>query len=251
MGHDSPNCWQTSVECVLVRGGEGEGQRAYLSHECRKESVSPEIFSATNYEFVVIDTWNGIYNLRSGSFNYGFNPLANFRRRRPDCVYEKTAAIDVFVQCADREARFLEFDEALAFFRARDSGKNNKVYLELAFDNGGHAYRLYAPCRYTNFPHAEKGRGSYLQPITGYTLFEEGERFYVAYTAAHVTPEGTQSIEFCVRDMTSFIATKNTRSRAFSLFRILDRLALSVFLVTDDFTRVCRVDGTCRIFDYR
>ena len=58
------------------------------------------------------------------------------------------------------------------------------------------------------------------------------------------------SIEFRVRDMVSFIETKNRDSRLFPVFRVLDRLLLGPFLVTDEFLRIRRESGDCRIFVY-
>ncbi len=73
----------------------------------------------------------------------------------------------------------------------------------------------------------------------------------IAYVAAHMLESGTQTVEFRVRDMVSFIETKNKSSRLFPIFKIFDKLFLSAFFTMDDFSTVRRFpDGDCRLFVY-
>ena len=231
MGAD--NLWQTGVECVLARThGDNEKQYAWLSHECRAESVSPDIFGTHgNYEFVVIKGWNGTVILRSGSYSYGFNPIRNFLGKAPETTHE-ISDIGVDVYCNTRKARVLSFGEALEFFQKEDENKSNKIYMLVEYEIGSHKYELFAPCRYTNYPQSTKN-GKYLQPISGYVLFEDQERFHLSYVAAHIREDGTKTVEFRVREMTSFINTKNKGSRLYPVFKLLDFLLLRFFLVIE------------------
>ena len=247
---DGNNRWQTSVECILARiNGHNEKQYAWLSHECRSESVSPDIFDYQNYEFVVVKGWNGTVNLRSGSYNYGFNPIRNYLGKVPETTHE-ISDIGVEVYCKPRKAKVLGFDEALEFFQKEDESKSNKIYMLVEYETGSHKYELYAPCRYTNYPQSTKN-GKYFQPISGYVLFEDQERFYLSYVAAHIREDGTKAVEFRVREMTSFINTKNNGSRLYPVFKLLDFLLLRFFLVMDDFTRIEKFhNAKCTLFVY-
>ncbi len=247
---DENNRWQTGVECILSRtNGYNEKQYAWLSHECRSESVSPNIFDRQNYEFVVVKGWSGTVCLRGGSYNYGFNPFRNFLGKAPQITHENTD-MGVEVYCKARKARELGFDEAVEFFQKEDVKKSNKIYMLVEYEAGSYKYELYAPCRYTNYPDSSKD-GKYLQPISGYVLFEDRERFHLSYVAAHIREDGTKTVEFRVREMTSFINTKNKGSRLYPVFKLLDFLFLRFFLVMDDFTRIEKFhNGKCTLFVY-
>jgi hypothetical protein len=242
MGADSKNRWQTDVECLLQKTSPHGVQTAFMSHECRGEAVQPEIFGPGIYEFLVIKTWTGTFNLRSGSYNYGFSG------KIPETVYEPTEA-EPFIQCGERQVSYFTLDEALAFLRSEQQAKS-KLYLAAQYRHENADYLLIAPCRYTNFPHPTNEVRRYLQPISGYVLFEDKGRFFTAYIASHVTESGTQSIQFRLRTSTSFIATKNRTARLFPFFDFLDKLFLRRALVTDEFHKILRVDGDCRLFIY-
>ncbi len=163
MGHDTSNRWRTEIECVLARSKDGAKEEyAYLSHECRAENVSSEIFDDRSYEFVAAKTWNGVYYLRGGSYNYGFNPLNNLRKKRPECVYEKLPDDNIFVHCPKRRPRYLDFNEALDILQTEGDGKQIKLYIEATFQHSGFNYTLYAPSKYTNYPHPELNKERFI-----------------------------------------------------------------------------------------
>ena len=252
IGSAQSNFWQTGVECVLARTiGQDEKQYAWLSHECRAESVSPDIFgSHQNYEFVVIKAWNGHVCLRSGSSSYGFNPIQYFLNKAPESTYTTSDGEGVKTNCKMRKVRMLSFAEALDFFQKEDEDKTNKIYMLIEYEIGSCKYELYAPCRYTNYPPSLRDE-KYLQPISGYVLFEDRDKFYMSYVAAHIREDETKSVEFRVREMTSFINTKNRDSRLYPIFKLLDFLFLRFFFVMDDFTRVERFhNAECTLFVY-
>lgn len=256
MAHDSPNRWRTGIECVLTRSKDGaEIQHAYLSHECRAENVASEIFDDRCYEFVAAKLWSGDYYLRGGSYNYGFNPFRNLRKSPPECTYEKLPDENIFVHCPMRSPRYLDFDEALESLQSENDGKRKKLFMKVTFRHSGFNYALYAPSRYINYPHPELGpelgEGRYIQPISGLVLFDEGAVARIAYVAAHMRETATETVEFNVRDMVSFIGTKNKSSRLFPIFKIFDKLLFSAFFTMDDFCSVRRFpDGDCRLFVY-
>lgn len=245
------NLWQTGVECVLARTVENnEIQYAWLSHECRGESVSPDIFGThQNYEVVYIKAWNGHVSLRSGSSIYGFNPIRNFLGNASKTTHT-IGDHGVKINCKMRKARRLNFAEALEFFQKEDEDKTNKVYMLTEYEIGSYKYELYAPCRLTNYPPSLRDE-KYLQPISGYVLFEDREKFHLSYVAAHIREDGTKSVEFRVREMTSFINTKNKGSRLYPIFKLLDFLFLRFFFVMDDFVRIEKFhNGKCTLFVY-
>ena len=55
---DAENLWRTEIRSVLHQIlGRG---KAYLTHECRAEVISPEsIFTGENNEFTAINSWLG------------------------------------------------------------------------------------------------------------------------------------------------------------------------------------------------
>ncbi|MEE2761105.1 MAG: hypothetical protein VYE18_06645 [Pseudomonadota bacterium] len=243
--------WQTSVECILSRTSEhNEKQHAWLSNECRAEAPSPDIFGFDrNYEHVVVKGWDKNVCVRGGSYNYGFNPIKNFLGKVPETAHE-ISDCDVKVYCKLRNVKALSFDEALEFFQKNDETKSNKIYMLVEYETGSRKYKLIAPCRLTNFTNSLNNK-KFLQPISGFVLFECGERFHIAYVAAHIREAGTKSVEFRVREMTSFVNTKNKDSRLYPVFKLLDFLFLRFFFVMDEFTRVEKVHNSkCTLFVY-
>ena len=221
-----------------------------MSHECRGERVSPDIFGThQNYEFVFIKAWNGHVCLRSGSSNYGFNPIRNFLGKAPETTYT-IGNYGVKTNCKMRMARELDFAEALEFSQEKDGDKTNKVYMLIDYEIGPCKYELYAPCKLMNYPSSLRDE-KFLQPTSGYILFEDREKFHLSYVAANIREDGTKSLEFKVREMTSFINTKNKGSRLYPIFKLLDFLFLRFFFVMDDFTRIEKFhNGKCTLFVY-
>jgi len=251
MGGEAANNWQTGLECVLTKViGDNDKQISWLSHECRAETISPNIFNPIgNYEFVVLKGWNEDICIRSGSYNYGFNPIRNFLGKAAETTYEtRGEATKVF--CQTRKARTLSFEESLEFLHNKDKEKTNKIYMLIEYEIGSCKYELYAPCKYINYPSSLMGE-KYLQPITGYVIFEDNNKFYMSYVAAHLREDGTKSVEFRVREMTTFINTKAKGSRLFPIFKLLDFIFLRFFFVTDDFTKIKRMlNAKCTLFIY-
>lgn len=249
-GGGNSNRWQTGVECILSRiDHRNEVQVAWLSHECRAEHISPErIFDGSrHYEFLAVQGWDGSICIRSGPYNYGLNPIKNYWRNYPAAVYD-TGTLEIQVFCAVRKIRVLDFSEALANLRGRDDGKRDKIFMLVEYEKGPYRYSLTTQCKYVNFPGPSSEQ--YIQPISGYVLFEDDGKFHVSYVAAHIRDNGVKSVEFCLRERTSYLNTKSWAGPLY-LFRLLDQLLFKFIFVTDEFTRIEKASpAKCTLFVY-
>jgi len=245
------NYWQTPIECLLTRRkGSDEKEIACLSHECRAESVSDNIFgSHGNYEFVIIHGWDETVSARSGIQNFGFNPIDNFRRQPPETNYVRgPKSSKAFYK--EREITPLSLDEALTFLHKRNEETTMSLFMKVEYEKDDYTYELFAPCKYINYS-APGRKPGYIQPIVGYVLFDDGDKFLMSYVAAHIRENVTQTVEFRIRELTTVVDAKNKNSRAFPFFKILDLFFLRFFFLTDDFTRIKRFrDATCTLFVY-
>ena len=207
------NRWFTPVECVLSRktAGQSQDQRAYLCHECRAELVGEDPFGHQgNYEWVGLSAWDGNYAIRSGP-GHGNQPLQQYGKMPSDMTIK--------VACPDRKAKALSFAEVLAMLQSDFKAGYQRLHMAISYRQDGYDYVLYAPGNYINFPHPTKGIRSYLQPITGYVLYDMGGRLYTAYMVAWIERGQTKSLQFKVRDQVTYGET-----------------------VTHDFNRTVRID---------
>ena len=206
LNHDAPNRWLTGIECVLARRESpgAEEQRAYLSQECRAEQVCDDPFShAGEYEYVGISTWSGNYALRSGSSITGVKSPEKADEGGPDLSHEKVDR-NFVVSCSDRQARQVSYEEVQRLLQSDFEDGYMRLYMAISFRQRGHAYVLYAPCRYINFPNPRSAAGDYLQPISGYVLYEREDRFAVAYVVCHIAEGRTRALQFKLRPRTSY-----------------------------------------------
>jgi hypothetical protein len=202
------------------------------------------------YEFVGVSAWDGNYVLRAGTYNYGFNPLANLRRQPPAAAHQKVTW-GIVVECPQRAVHRLDFNEALERLQSGRAAGRERLFMKLSFRHAGVDYTLHAACKYINFTHPDIGRERYIQPIIGQVLFEDNERFHIAYVAAHLREDRTATVEFLVRDMVSFSEVKDDASRLSGLFKLLDRMLFRAFLTTDEFVRIEPAPGAeCELYIY-
>ena len=200
--YDGLNRWHTGIECVLARktGDQAEEELAYLSHECRAERVEEDPYSHPgNYEYVAISTWAGNYALRSGPSIVGVHSADGRSTDRTVASYEKIT-MEISISCSDRTVRRVSFDDAKRMLQTDFQDGYVKLYMAISFRQSGDMYTLYAPCRYINFPHPTKAQRSYLQPISGYVLYEKDGRFHIAYVVSYIGDGKTRSVQFKVRD---------------------------------------------------
>lgn len=262
--YDGFNRFQTFVECALSRQSSQGPITAYLSNRCRPESISPDsIFNGLHYSFCIIHTTAGTFDVHVGSAECSRNP---FRQPAAPLDIKPTSCRSV-VHCPEVSAREVSFDEALAWLQEPEerSDRHNNIYMEISWRLNGQEFRLHTPCRYTNFPNPERDHAGiweakpgypkhehrYLQPISGWVLYHDGSRYYVAYVAVHLTADGTKRIEFCVREPISFFQLRRPASRvATFLSRWLAASWLGRYLTVSEFHRVIPVDGECRLYRY-
>ncbi|MSU45878.1 MAG: hypothetical protein EXS42_01800 [Lacunisphaera sp.] len=192
------NRWLTPIECVLVRktAGKSQVQRAYLGHECRAESVGENPFGHHgNYEWVGLSAWDGNYAIRSGP-GHANQPVQQYGKMPSDMTIK--------VACPDRKAKAVSFAEALQMLQSDFKDGYRRLYIAISYRQDGYEYVLYAPSNYINFPHPTKGVRSYLQPISGYVLYEKDGLFFTAYVVSWIERGQTKSLQFKVRDQVSY-----------------------------------------------
>ncbi len=188
LNHDTDNRWVTRVEASLKRSRrDGTYEFSYLSHECISENVGADPFGHEDPDlFVGMSTWSGNYLMGAGNSILRKNP--KYEMRKTEKRY--------LVSCKERLVCPYSFDDV--FSNAREDCRQgfSQIFSELSYTSNGTKYSVYTPCRYLNFPPKwAKGR-RYLQPISGHVLFEEKERFYLAYVVAYIEEGVTKSIQF-------------------------------------------------------
>lgn len=233
------NRWRTDIRSVLCQSQpNGDNRFAYLTHECRAESLNQtSIFDGRLYEFAVVASWEGTRLLRHGSYNFGFG------RQPPETIYEASEHT-VSVSCPAVRIVPHTLDEVIQQCRGKAA---KRYFLKIVYRFEGMAWTAYAPARYINFP--ARGRpGQYLQPISGYTLFHNGNRFVIAYVAAHLRRDSC-SIEFLAREPVGFLDTKIRTGKLYKLLRPF-RPVLDMALRTDEFVSRYPVEGEVSFFTY-
>lgn len=199
LNDDESNRWWTGIECVLAKQSHGSAaqQRAYLSHECRAELVNEDPFGHPGeYEYVGMATWMGNYAFRSG------HQLVGSDRTDPGGTAPTCEKIDMpmRVEGVDREVEPLAFTEVVEMLRSDFKNGYKLMHMAITYRQGEHDYTLYAPCRYINFPNPNKPDVKYLQPISGYVIYEKGERFFIAYVVCHIADGHVKALQFKVRE---------------------------------------------------
>ena len=231
------NHWRAEVRSILCRTATSE--MASLTHECRGENVeSTNIFDGSIYEFAAIKTWLGNYSIYSGSHNYGCSNALSERA----CHLDDRLRIEI--DCPLTNVHEFCFDEALKRLRNPVSGR---YFIKVNYLYRGESWVIYAPARFINFPEAETEH-QYLQPISGYTLFYNGERFVITYVVAHIKKEACH-IEFISREPLPFMETKAKSSRLRKWLQPFSPITKR-FLQTDEFWKIYVVEGDVVIYQY-
>lgn len=231
---DKANSWRTTIHSVLCKkGDQGADEFAYLAHECRAENVSEDIFDGRVYEFTHIATWLGNFSLRHGSYCFGAG------EKHSSSIYQKDD-VENLVFCGTVGVTPLDFRDALDFVR---SGDHCRLFMSVEYTFTGQRYQIFCPCRYINFPNSARTDDEYLQPLSGYTLFFNGERFVVSYMGAHIREGKQHSVEFIAREPIGFLDTKPKNSRLYK-FLSLGAGVFNKLLVTDEFHKVYRPESS-------
>ncbi|MBF0323937.1 MAG: hypothetical protein HQL42_02590 [Alphaproteobacteria bacterium] len=261
---ESPNRFQTFVEAALVRrGDDGTQTAAYLSSRCRPEGISPDrIFNGLLYTFGILHTDDQqTLLLHMGSSMASRRP---FGERRPAQYLHRNPNCNSRVHCPRVEVVELSFDQVLDEMQSERLDRDNRVYMELSWRVGAETVSLYTSCGYTNFPNPDldhavmwqqkpnypRHEHRYLQPIRGPVPYFDGERYQIAFVAAHVTQSGAQRVEFQIRDSISFFSLRPQSGWRGRIAGWLAASPVGRYFSVSEYHRQVTVPATCRFYRY-
>jgi hypothetical protein len=239
VGTDRKNSWRTEIRSMLTREMSTGQDISYLTHECRAEHIGASIFTGKLYEFAIVCTTNQNYALRYGAANYGF------RQRSQQPVIEPVD-LEVEINAPLRKITRLSLEEAIDFAR---NGNTSRLFMKIEYELGGENYICLTPCRYINFPNISLTDKIYIQPISGYTLFNNGKKLMTSYIATYVSPEFT-NIEVISRDQISLLDIKASLGIVGAALQTILYPFKAAFM-TDEFHAVTRLSGKVEIFTYK
>lgn len=120
--------------------------------------------------------------------------------------------------------------------------------MKVDYEFNGENWAVYSPACYVNYPNPNGNTDEYLQPISGYTLFYNGERFVTSYVACYME-NGKTHIEFIAREPANFFDLKLGVRRIATILGWFKPIT-NFFLRTDDFHKVYTVKGKCTVYEY-
>lgn len=243
IGVNSGNSWKTHIESVLS----SEKCRAFLATDCRAEFVAEkgDLIGRRYSEVSVISTTDKDYIIRAGTGIW--HP---FKKTLSEGLHYGEFGGGTRVSCQDVDVKMLSFSE---FYEDVIVVSNdNNLYMKISYVHEGVRFEIVCPCRYTNFLNPEKTQGmrKYVQPISGYVLFEHNGRYHQAYIVAYVDETGTKNCEVVLRvpkyimDLKQKVGGMSTSvlSMIFSPFRSM--------LLTDEFCSVIKLEANVSFFRY-
>ncbi|MBF0353758.1 MAG: hypothetical protein HQL43_00785 [Alphaproteobacteria bacterium] len=256
------NRFQTSIEAFLEIDHGGERQEMYLSNACRPESISPEsIFNGEHYAFRLLGTNQKTYKLSSGSSMCS----RNFLKAKPSIgQFFREQTTPTKLVCTRHDVRPLSFDQALDYLTREDLNKHNRLFMAIDWRQDGAAYRLTAPCRYVNFPnpgidHTGIWRDKpnyprhelrYIQPISGPVIYGTDRHVDLAFVAIHLTAQGTQRIEFCLKRPMSYFSLRNQQGWRKRWQDFIASSWLGRMFPVHEYHKIIVVEGSCHLFSY-
>lgn len=257
------NRFQTFIDCALFgEAPDGREKFAYLSSRCRPESIGQdELFSKVGlYDFAAIHSSDGTLALHAGSAETS----RNFLKARP-AHYVSPLLHPSHVECPQAEITVLPLDAVLNELQSAETGRDNLLYLRCDWEDASGRWSLFAPCRYTNFPHPDMDHRDmwrdkpnyshhedrYIQPISGPVLFPLDGTYYQAFIAAHIDRTGTRRIEFSLMDAVSFFDLRRQGARGLCILRrLISRSWVGRYFRLLDYHRIIPVNGACTIYRY-
>jgi hypothetical protein len=235
------NIWQTFIECMLIRN---ETDKAFLATNCRAESVSDEIpiFGGRQADVSIVKGWDENHIIRAGAGIY--YPFRSYLSETAH-YWEYNGGVKVVGK--ERPVKVWTVEEVLKVLR--EGYDNNFFYWSIKYDYNGYSYELITLCKYINFPANQEDSG-YIQPISGYVLFEDQDTFFIAYVSAHIKSDRKISVEILKRKPIYLFDTKVDRV---SYYTRLLRFALAplkqLFLI-DEFSERIKLSAEVSIFTY-
>jgi hypothetical protein len=184
IGLNSGNTWKTRIEAALV----SDIETAYLTTACRAErvQVTGDLIGRRYSEVSVISTDKTDWIIRSGAGIW--HPL---KIRFSEALHYGEFQGGTNVSCPEVNVRMLTFGEVY-----------DDISMQVRYNHQGEAFEIICPCRYTNFAnpeHTAPDQKNYVQPISGYVLFKNNQRYYQAYVVAHIVEDGNTNCEVVLR----------------------------------------------------
>lgn len=205
------NSWITEIQATL-RTARGT---AYLAQECRNEKVGQRIFKPAGHLSFFIKGWDGDWYRKLGTETIRAWPFRKGRVR-----YREVDHIDSRPIMSDARLDDVHPLEAHAV-PIRD------LYMTASMSEG----QIFCPVRYLNFGL------DYVQPLSGYILWHDGEEYRVGYIGVHWTKEHT-SINLALNAVTNILRMHNTGKSGW-----LTKLSPGCLCV-EDFVDVLQLNGS-------
>jgi len=235
------NIWQTFIECMLIKNGV---EKSFLATNCRAENVTQEgsIFSGKLAEVSVVKGWDQNFIFRAGPGIY--HPFRGRLTRKLHCgVYD--GGVNVVGKC--RSVKYWsvrEVLEALLNFR-----NDNFFYWSIRYHWDNSEYELIAPCKYINFSSIIDDF-AYIQPISGYVIFEEESVLFISYISANISIFGQINAHVIKRSPIYIFDTKVGFAGPFTKLLGLAFLPFKWCFMTDEFNSQVKLDPEVKIFTY-
>lgn len=218
--------------------------KAFLATNCRAEEVTNDgnIFGGKFADVSIVKGFDEDHVIRDGVGIY--HP---FRRLQMEKLHYHKYEGGVRVVGKDRNIKIWDVKDVL---QALQNGcEGNYFYWSIKYSNNGNKYELTTLCRYINFSRAGTAAG-YIQPISGYTIYNDGKRFYISYVVANITMDGKVNAEILNRVPVYMFDTKRAISgRSVKLLGALFSPLKSWFM-TDEFCESIKIDADICIFTY-
>ncbi len=255
-GIGTANVWTTEIQCALL--DESRGTWTYLAQECRAENVpfSKEAEAASDgifqrgrsLEFLILKSDNLTHQLSSSEYLL-VDGLDGGRTAYPAAI-DLTGQCDTVVRCAPRAITPLEIVDAMEGLRDGELDVRS-TFLKVRWENEGGPFQLFCPCRYVNLPASSEAETPYVQPISGYVLYPDGNRHIVGYVACALSPGNDAIIEFCCRTYSNVFSRLAAVDYLPSPMRpILDNLSNILPMGISTMDSVVTVDGTASLYRY-
>ncbi len=172
-----------------------------------------------------------------------------FRKKAAERLHY-TPAVEGYVYAPKVNVKPISFKTLIDALCSEPYGRDNFLYMNVAWQSEKAHYSLICPCRYINFPNPHKEDKQYIQPISGKVLVEHKNRFYKAFVAAHVTEAGTVRTELCLEDSIPLFKTKKGISGKSYIIMNLFTAPFRYFLMTDEFCNIMNIKAKCDFFRY-
>ncbi|MEE2997914.1 MAG: hypothetical protein VX700_12305 [Pseudomonadota bacterium] len=238
------NSWQTFIEATLTRNG---CEDAYLSTACRVEFLNGQhpIFGHRFADVRVIKGWEQNHFMRLGAgIHHPFRPALS-RELHNVCIDDQVA-VKVVARLRDTKI----WSPTELHTELGSGPPDNWFFMRISYREGGHAYEMVCPCRYTNFSTPQHEGDDYLQPISGPVLFEDAKGFHIAYVAAHVKMDGSVVAEV-IKCVPTYIFDVKSGVGGVSIWALRTLFApFRNWLLTDEYTQVVNIDADVKFFSY-